>query len=826
MNLASGTVLAVSPFMFAAWCRATIKLRWVGLAALFVTIVVGVLMVRSTIESLEPGGFEVSGGQVAQTEAALSARLDTAQVDLLILVSDRENASLLEDPGAHERFKTLLERLASLPEVSRVVGPEQLPLTASRDEHEALLLVSLAGDDRGKQDAFATVDATARSVKGLQVAVGGALAANVQAQELAHEDLQRAELFALPIALLILLVYFRRPLPALLPILVGGFAITGTFPVLRGFAEITELSLFALNIVAFLGLGLAVDYSLFIVQRQREELAVGNPVAVALRRTLETAGKTVLFSGVAVIVSLLALAWVPISLLRSIAIGGTLVVVLANIGALIILPTLLALLGDRVAGKGLFGGGPIDARLVREQAKEGAWGTVAAGVMRRPGIVAAVVGAALLLTGTPFLRMQTATADARIFPPDSEVHRVYAAASDSERFDINPSSTHLLLIETRSGEPILDREPLAALTDYANDILAIEGVAGIDGLPALPLPEGGPTLSELLAGPNVPPRLQAEIDALVADDVTLLRVLSRVPSSSPRARAQLDAIESALPPELELSIAGVAAHARELDRALADRLPWAALTVALASFLVLILAFGAPVVALKAVVMNALSLAASFGALVWIFQDGRFEELLNYSSIGTIEPTVPVMMFALVFGLSMDYELFLLSRIREAWLRNHDDTLSVTEGLTRTGPIITAAAAILIVVVLGLALGTLVFMKQLGIGMAIAIVLDATLIRLLLVPSTMGLLGKWNWWTPRWLARTREALRLELREGEAEREPANETAGETAGEAEPEPANETVAEPVGGARRGQLEPSGVEEQPGAWIDGAPKASRS
>src|SRR5690606_21312640 len=171
---------------------------------------------------------------------------------------------------------------------------------------------------------------------------------NVHAQVLVHDDLRLAGLIALPIAYLILLVYFRRPWPALLPLLVGGLAITGTFPVLRGLAEVSGLSLFALNIVAFLGLGLAVDYSLFIVQRQREELAVGNPVDVALRRTLETAGKTVLFSGIAVIVSLLALAWVPISLLRSVAVGGTLVVVLANIGALIILPTILALLGSRV----------------------------------------------------------------------------------------------------------------------------------------------------------------------------------------------------------------------------------------------------------------------------------------------------------------------------------------------------------------------------------------------------------------------------------------------------------------------------------------------
>lgn len=755
--------------MSAKWSRVTIKLRWVGLVAWLATLIVGIVMVPATIESLKPGGFEVSGGSVAQTEAELAARFDTAQVDLLILVSDQDQRSLVQDPGARARLAALLDRLRAQPEVSQVLGPTQAPISLSRDEHEAVLLVSLRGDERTKQAAFAKIDAVARSVEGLDVTLGGRLAANVDAQALARADLERAELVALPIVLLILLIYFRRPLPALLPVLVGGFAITGTFPVLWAAAELAGMSLFALNIVVFLGLGLAVDYSLFIVQRQREELAVGNSVAVALQHTLATAGKTVLFSGVAVIVSLLALAWVPISLLRSIAVGGTLVVVLANVGALVILPTLLALLGTRVAGVGVWGAGPIDHRLEQEQGPHGAWSRVAAAVMRRPGLVVTIVGAALLLVGAPALRMQTAPADARIFPPESEVHQVHAAVSDAERFEVDPSATHLLLVQTRSGESILEPDALAAMQDYANELERIEGVVAVRGLTSLPLPPGGPTLAQVVDSPAMPPALKAELDAVVADEATLLQVISQVPSSSPAARQQLQAIDAAVPDDLEVQIAGAAAHARELDRALSDRLPWAALTVALASIVVLIVAFGAPVVALKAVIMNALSLTASFGALVWVFQDGRFEQLLHYRSIGTIEPTVPIMMFALVFGLSMDYELFLLSRIREAWLRDRDDKLSVAEGLTRTGPIITAAAVILIVVVLGLASGTLVFMKQLGIGMGLAILIDATLIRLLLVPATMRLLGKWNWWAPRWLERVRVGLHLELREGEARR---------------------------------------------------------
>lgn len=758
--------------MAGGWTRATIKLRWVGVVALLATIVVGLWMVPGTIRALEPGGFDVTDGRVSVVEATLAERFDTATVDVMLLVSDEGSASLVDDVDARERLATLRERLRERPQVGRVLGPQELPSTLSRDATEALLLVSLTGDERAKQEAMPEITAVVHSIEGLNVAIGGEEAAKVEAQELAHDDLRRAELIALPIALLILLIYFRRPLPALLPALVGGFAITGTFPLLRGLAELHELSLFALNIVVFLGLGLAVDYSLFIVQRQREELAVGNSVDVALRRTLATAGKTVLFSGAAVIVSLLALAWVPISLLRSVALGGALVVVLANVGALVILPTLLALLGRRIAGQGFLGGGELHERLVADHhdGNGNGWARIAGRVMRRPAVVAIVVGALLLVAGMPFLRMETATADARIFPPASEVHQVHAAVSDAFRFAVDPSSTHLLVLERRAGTSVLEPEALATVERFAAAVEDIPDVLTVSGLPSIELPEGAPPLPDLLAGPNVPPQLREQIDALVDDDATLLRVTSTVPPSSPEAREQLAAIEAAVPPGFSLAVAGPAARARELDAALADRLPWAALTVAGASFVVLVLAFGAVVVALKAVLMNALSLTASFGALVWVFQDGRFEQLLDYRSNGTIEPTVPVMMFALVFGLSMDYELFLLSRIREAWLREPNDRRSVEEGLTRTGPIITTAAAILIVVVLGLAAGTLVFMKQLGIGMALAIVLDATLIRLLLVPATMILLGRWNWWTPRWLARMRAALRLELREREAVRE--------------------------------------------------------
>jgi RND superfamily putative drug exporter len=752
-----GTALASGAGVFKQLARFALRLPWLGLVVLLATIVLGSVFASRTVAALDPGGFEVYDSEAQQTQARLEARFGQPEIDLLLLVRGEEGESLRGDP----RLDALIERLDELDAVERTIGPDELEQAWGKNGDEAVLLVAVAGDHLCKQRDYDEIEALVRNTEGLEVEIGGPLAANVNAQRLAREDLLRSEIIALPLALLFLLIFFRAWLPALLPLLIGGFAVTSTTLTLWLLGELGTMSLFALNIVVFLGLGLAIDYSLFIVERFREELGVGNEVRTSVCQALATAGKTVAFSGVAVMVSLIALAWVPVVMLRSMAIAGAVVVLLTNVGALILLPCLLALLGERVGP-----GKKIDAQR---------WGRVARVVLRRPGLVCVGVTALLLLVGSPLLRMQTATTDARAFPPDSQVHQVEAALADPSRFAVDPSNTHTLLIETEPGstipsaEGLISAESLVRLRDYADAIAKIDGVVAVRGLQE-GLAELDPEeLAETLAFPeSLPESVREKLGSVLDGRATVLTVLSDLPATSPAARDQLEAILAAAPPEFEVEAAGETAHSRELQSALGDHLPAAAGTVAAASFVILVFAFGAPVVSLKAVIVNVLSLTASFGALVWVFQDGRFEGLLDYESVGTIDPTVPVMMFALIFGLSMDYELFLLSRIREAYERHWDNRASVIEGLSKTGPIITTAALILIAVVASLMTGTMTFIKQLGLGMALAILVDASLIRIALVPTTMVLLGRANWWSPRWLDRFRGALGLDLREGEAE----------------------------------------------------------
>lgn len=747
--------------------------RWprAGAIALVVVIILGALLASGTIASLDPGGFAVVDSEVDSRETQLAERFGQPRVDLLLTVSAADGSSLAQpSEGADRRARTpdarlgaLIDELRGRDELSSVVGPGEMPGAWSIDGRAAVLLVSVAGTDVQQQHAFPEleqlVDAHEAETE-LDIMIGGRLAANVVAQRKARSDLLRAEMIALPLALVLLLVFFRRLLPAVLPMLIGGFSITATLLALRGLAALTPLSLFALNIVVFLGLGLSIDYSLFVVERFRDELSVGNSPRVALRRTLVSAGKTVAFSGAAVVVSLLALAWIPIEMLRSMAVAGALVVVLSNVGALLILPCLLALFAERLR--------PKQRVATTRTRRERVWEKIAVAVLRRPGIVFVVVVALLLGVGSPLLHMQTATTDARAFGPNTEIHAVADLLGDPERFAVDPSNAHRLLVTTDDAAGFASPAALEQLDAYATQLREVEGVVELRGLHEGLAQTDAETLAQVLAAPEqLPPEQRAQIDAALDGQATVVTVLSALPATSPAAREQLDALLAAAPPSLEVEAAGRTARASELQSALYDRIGLAVASVALASFLVLVLAFGAPVVALKAVVVNALSLSASFGALVWVFQAGRFEGLLDYQAIGTIDPTVPVMMFALVFGLSMDYELFLLSHIREAYEREHNNERSVIAGLAKTGPIISTAALILIVVVASLVTGTLTFIKQLGLGMALAIFVDASLIRIALVPTTMTLLGRANWWQPGWLARARAWLGVELREDEA-----------------------------------------------------------
>jgi RND superfamily putative drug exporter len=521
------------------------------------------------------------------------------------------------------------------------------------------------------------------------------------------EDLERAEMISLPVVILLALLIFGSLVAASMPAVVGALAVVGSLAVVRLLTTFTDVSVFSVNVISLLGMGLAIDYALFVISRFREELAqlpLDDPDAPtkAIRTTMVTAGRTVLFSGLTVAAAMSSLLVFPQNFLRSMGYGGMSAVVIAMLAALTVLPATLRLLGRRIDG------GRMPWRRHRPVSVDddhGWWARLAHGVMRRPVVVIVVVSAALLAIASPFLGAKWGSVDYRVLPEDAPAH----VAADKLNTDFGPeqSSAQLLL----QG---VDRADVAA---YTGDVEAVEGITAVQ-----PLETEG--------------------------DTALLRAFWEGNSQSQRSQDIVRDLRGVEPPEGEVLVGGLTADTVDLIASVGDHLPWMGLIVVGVMLVLLFLAFGSLVLPVKAVAMNALSITASFGVVTWIFQQGHLSGLLGFESTGYLDSTNPILILAILFGLSMDYEVFLLSRVREQWDLTGDNDLAVATGVQKTGRIITSAALLLAVVIGAFGLSGIVFMKMMGIGMLVALIVDATVVRALLVPATMKLLGTWNWWAP------------------------------------------------------------------------------
>jgi putative drug exporter of the RND superfamily len=524
--------------------------------------------------------------------------------------------------------------------------------------------------------------------------------------------------------------------------------------VLRVLAEVTDVSIYALNLTTALGLGLAIDYSLFIVSRYREELRAGREPADALVVTMGTAGRTVLFSAATVAVSLLALLVFPLYFLRSFGYAGIAVVALAAIGALVVLPALLAVLGRRVDRFPL----PLlRRRAAATTAREpgtGFWHRIATAVMRRPVPVALAVVAFLLLLGTPFLGVRFGLPDDRVLPPSAEGRQVAEAVRANFATD---ESSALSVVASGIGDPTAH---LAEIDGYAAALSQLDGVERVDALTGSYA--GGARLQGPLdAGDGHGPAVPPEGRRFAAADGTWLSVVGSVEPYS-AAGEDLVAAVRGLDAPLGGQVTGPSAQLVDTKASLFGNLPAAGAIIAVVTFALLFLMTGSVVIPAKALVLNLLSLTAIYGAMVWVFQDGHLAGVLGFTPTGTIDTSMPVLLFCIAFGLSMDYEVFLLSRIKEEYDRTGDTVASVAAGLERTGRIVTTAAALLAIVFIAFATSQVSFLKLFGIGTALAILVDATLIRALLVPAFMRLAGQANWWAPAPLRRLH--ARVGLRE--------------------------------------------------------------
>ncbi|MEU0134766.1 MMPL family transporter [Streptomyces sp. NPDC006296] len=694
------------------WTRlVTARPRLTLLAALVITAL-AVFAGGGVADRMGSGGWEAPDAESTYTTQVLEREFPASQPNLLLLLDSGDTS--VDDPAVAAEAARLTDRLSAEPGITGVGSywRTKSPALRSSDGHEAIVAARIEGDEKAAGETLDRIAPLYRGAHGpVQVSVGGPVAVRHEMQNIIQEDLLRAELIALPVTLVLLVMVFGSAVAALLPLGVGIVAILGTNAVLRGITEFTDVSVFAQNLTTALGLGLAIDYALFLVRRFREELSAGADPRVAIGTTLRTAGRTVLFSALTVAVSLAAMMVFPQYFLRSFAYAGIAVVLLAAAAALILLPAALMLLGPRVNALDL-------RRLLRRRrgkpvsAPEGSggpgsgWARFSVLVMRRAPVFAVVTTVGLVLLGLPFLGVKFGTADDRQLPAAAESRVVQEHLRDG--FPGSPGGGIEVLAEGAVSP--------GRYTGFKERIEALPGVLRVDG----------PVVGDGFAYYDVLP----EGEAVGQGAQDLVRELRAVPAP------------------FDTTVTGTAAVLVDSKDAIADRLPWAVGIIVVVTLLLVFLLTGSVLIPLQAVVLNALSLTAMFGAVVWVFQDGHLSGILSFTSTGDIETTLPVLMFCVAFGLSMDYGVFLLSRIKEEYDRTGDHEHAVTFGLRHTGGLITAAAVILAVVMVAIGTSRVTNTKMLGLGIALAVLMDAMVVRSLLVPAVMKLTGRLTWWAP------------------------------------------------------------------------------
>ncbi len=686
------------------------RARRVGLFAIALFLVAGALG-GSVASKLDPYGADDPATETVKAREQLQ---DAGLRGPAVLVVVR-NAPVAA-PATRQRIAALERELRQRSDVAAVSG---YYTTGSRDfvSHDGRSTYLAVGlkptDDKKSQEAAG--DITDRLAGRPGILVGGGAVAQEQVNKQVEEDLRRAEMLAFPLLFLLSFVFFRSLVASLLPVMIGALAIVGTFLVLRLASEVGSISIFALNLTTGLGLGLAIDYSLFIVSRYREEIAKDGPGLAAMRRVLATAGRTVFFSSLTVAAALASLLVFPQRFLYSMGLGGSLVALLAAAISLTVLPAVLTLLGTRVNA--------LSPRFLRRRAEaetrpdeRGFWYRLSRFVMRRPVPIATLCATFLIVLGIPFFSIQFDTVDARVLPGGASARQAYDVVTD----EFPPYREAPVWVSVRGG----NRAQLAKL---AGEVRRVPGIAAV----------------------RPPQRLR--------DGVTAIQAISAHPFTSEASQTTVGQVRQiAAPPGTTVLVGGATADFIDFQSSLARHLPIAFAIIVLATLVILFLMTGSVVLPVKSLIMNVLNLSAVFGLLVLIFQDGRLEGLLDYTSTGGIEQTMPILLFAVAFGLSTDYAVFLLSRIKEARDGGASNTESVAIGLERTGRIVTAAALLFAVAIGAFATSQIIFIKQNGVGTALAVLIDASIIRALLVPSLMKLLGGWNWWAPAPLRRLHE----------------------------------------------------------------------
>lgn len=650
------------------------------------------------------------------------------------------------DPAFREAMHAALAEARKDPRVATIVTPDDAPTflidrLRNPKSRAALALITFKGDLQDAMDAYPPIRGSIKSDK-LDVAVTGQVAfLHDLAQTLEH-DLMRAELLSIPIAIIILLLVFRTVVASILPAFVGGLSVIGGIAVVMALSHVTEVAQYTINVCSLIGFGIAIDYSLFIVTRYREELAHGHGYEKSLCIAMNTAGRAVAFSGVAVGIGLGGLLFFNDSYLSVMGIAGAVVVLLAVVGALTLLPAILAILGPHInAGRLPW------MSATRPQSRS--WKTLATWVMHRPWAVLVPTLGILLLLASPALRLRVAASDVRMLPAKVDARRGFDELTGAFP---DLAATRIAVVAKFPNGPVLSKERVGALYDLSHRMAKLPHVLHVESIvdrPADP-DEEPPTREDIvdsLTQPNemAAPLLEEAKRITTSKDATLLYVIADVPPESREAERLVKEIRRERTVlDGTILVAGQAARDVDATEFLVSHAPRAVAFVMLVTLVVMFILLRSVLLPFKAIAMNVLSIGACFGVLVWIFQDGH----LFVSDGKPLDPTLPVLLFCTSFGLSMDYEVLMLVRMKEIYDRTGDNTEAVAEGLESTGGLVTSAAAIMVAVFAAFALARVVVLQATGVGLAVAVALDATLVRALLVPATMRLLGHLNWWAP------------------------------------------------------------------------------
>jgi RND superfamily putative drug exporter len=735
--------------MFDRWGRFVYRRRWA-------VLVVSAVMLGLSIAGILAGGtLAGNGGFGANLAAGQTQKLITAEIQPdqaptgsnmdLIVVSKSLSAT---DPAFQSAVEQSIAGLRADPRVASIDTPYSvLPIAQSsyisKDSHEALVVVHFNDSSVKAQKYISQVESEIRP-SAVQVYATGQVPINLAFNNTLEQDLQRAEYVALPITLILLVLIFASVVAAVLPISVGILAIVGGVGGTLFLARFTDVSQYAINVVTLIGLGVAIDYSLFIVNRFRDELAAGASREDAIAKSLSTAGRAITFSGVTVAVGLSAMLFFQGTFLASMGAAGAIVVAVAVVYGLTFLPALLSVLGPRVDRLRLpFLGS-------RKPAGTGAWHSMAVWVMRRPWFVLVPALAILLVAGTPFLQLRLANGDVDQLPPSNQARQGYDILVND--FPGQDETTIDAVVYYPDSSP-LTADHIGAIYDLTRRLEGLPYVLHVNSIVNVPGSLTREQYQSLYSGPasQLPNDLKQALTLGAGQHIALIGVVTNKQYTSDEARSIVTAVRSESVPGGQVQATGSTAFDLDIVNYILERTPIAVGSVLLVTYVVLFLLTGSVILPLKAVLTNLFSISASFGAMVWIFQEGHFSQLLGFSP-QSIDPSIPVILFSIVFGMSMDYEVLLISRIQEEYRRTGDNQAAVAMGLEKSGRLITGAAAIMVAVFLAFALANVVIIKAIGVGLAIAIAVDATIVRILIVPSVMRILGRANWWAPKSLA--------------------------------------------------------------------------